>query len=57
MLVRSRWRMEDFISVEVDPALKKDTAWGLSKSTWSMREFGALAQEAMKNASLGKGES
>lgn len=50
MLVRSRRHSEDFISVEVDPGIKQDTAWGLSKSAWSMREFGALAQEALESA-------
>ncbi|HEY1049803.1 MAG TPA: carbon-nitrogen hydrolase family protein [Prosthecobacter sp.] len=57
MLVRSRRHMEDFISVEVDPGIRQDSAWGLSKSAWSMREFGALAQAAIKGASLGKAAS
>lgn len=47
ILVRSRRHVEDFITVEVDPAIKQDMAWGLSKSAWSLREFGPLAQEAL----------
>jgi len=48
ILVRSRRHVEDFIFADVDTTLKRDTAWGLTKSAWSLREFGALLAEAAK---------
>lgn len=39
MLVRSRRHREDFIFVDIDPAVQ-DKAWGVGKSLWSAREFG-----------------
>ena len=48
ILVRSQRHVEDFISADVDTSRKPDTAFGLSKSAWSLREFGALMAEAAK---------
>ena len=39
ILVRSRRQVEDFLLAEIDPAHPPSTAWGLSKSAWSWREF------------------
>jgi predicted amidohydrolase len=48
ILVQSRRHQEDFITAEIDPNHRQDTAWGLSKSAWSFREFAPFVQEAMK---------
>ncbi len=41
IVVRSRRHHEDFIFADIDLGLAEDNAWGLSKSGWSFREFGA----------------
>ena len=41
IVVRSRRHHEDFIFADIDLDLASDNAWGLSKSGWSFREFGA----------------
>jgi predicted amidohydrolase len=48
ILVQSRRHQEDFITAEIDPNHQQDTAWGLSKSAWSFREFAPFVAEAMK---------
>jgi predicted amidohydrolase len=48
ILVQSRRHQEDFITAEIDPNHQQDTAWGLSKSAWSYREFAPFVVEAMK---------
>jgi len=48
LLVQSRRHQEDFITAEIDPHHPQDTAWGLSKSAWSFREFAPFVAEAMK---------
>jgi predicted amidohydrolase len=48
ILVQSRRHQEDFITAEIDPNHQQDTAWGLSKSAWSYREFAPFLAEAMK---------
>ncbi len=48
ILVQSRRHQEDFITAEIDPNHQQDTAWGLSKSAWSFREFAPFMAEAMK---------
>ncbi len=48
ILVQSRRHVEDFITAEIDPLHKQDSAWGLSKSAWSFREFAPLVAEPMK---------
>jgi predicted amidohydrolase len=48
ILVQSRRHQEDFITAEIDPNHQQDTAWGLSKSAWSYREFAPFVAEAMK---------
>ncbi len=48
ILVQSRRHQEDFITAEVDPHHPQDTAWGLSKSAWSFREFAPFVAEAIK---------
>lgn len=40
IMVRSRRHHEDFIFADIDPDVT-DTAWGVGKSLWSAREFGA----------------
>jgi len=45
--------MEDFIVADVDAGGRPDMAWGLSKSAWSHREFGAFLEEAMKESPYG----
>jgi predicted amidohydrolase len=45
MIVRSRRHREDFIFVDVDPAVS-DKAWGVGRSLWSAREFGQLLLDA-----------
>lgn len=47
IIVQSRRHAEDFITAEMDVSSRPDTAWGLTKSAWSLREFGAIAQAAM----------
>jgi predicted amidohydrolase len=41
MVVRSRRHREDFIFADIDPAVN-DQNWGVGRSLWSAREFGAL---------------
>jgi hypothetical protein len=41
MVVRSRRHREDFIFVDVDPAVT-DKAWGVGRSLFSAREFGKI---------------
>ena len=48
ILVRSRRHVEDFIMVDVDPSIAPGTAFGLTKSAWSHREFGRFLDEATK---------
>ncbi len=50
IVVRSRRHAEDFILAEIDVSKRPDRAWGLSKSAWSYREFGALLAEAAREA-------
>jgi predicted amidohydrolase len=50
IVARSRRHVEDFIMADVDASRKPDQAWGLSKSAWSYREFGALLAEAAREA-------
>jgi predicted amidohydrolase len=50
ILVRSRRHVEDFIFADLDLSKGPDQAWGLTKSGWSYREFGALLAEAAKEA-------
>jgi predicted amidohydrolase len=45
IVVRSRRHREDFIVVDVDPAVI-DKAWGVGKSLWSAREFQKQLAEA-----------
>ncbi len=45
MLVRSRRHKEDFLFADVDPA-PTDRGWGVGRSLWSAREFGAILAEA-----------
>jgi len=52
ILVQSRRHQEDFITAEIDPHHKQDTAWGLSKSAWSFREFAPFVAEAMKQGGV-----
>ena len=49
ILVQSRRHQEDFIIAEIDPHHPQDTAWGLSKSAWSFREFAPLVAEAINS--------
>jgi hypothetical protein len=35
-------------TAEIDPNHHQDSAWGLSKSAWSFREFAPLVAETMK---------
>ena len=53
ILVRSRRQEEDFITADISPDPKAPTAWGLSRSAWSYREFAPFMQEAMKAAQGG----
>ena len=39
-----------FIMADIDASKGPDTAWGMSKSAWSHREFGALLDQAMKDS-------
>jgi len=47
--VQSRRQVEDFITAEIDLSVPPATAWGLTKSAWSYREFSSFMDEAMKN--------
>ncbi len=47
MLVRSRRHKEDFLFADVDPA-PTDRGWGMGRSLWSAREFGAMLADAAK---------
>lgn len=47
MIVRSRRHREDFIFVDVDPAVN-DRGWGVGKSLWSAREFGQHLLDAVR---------
>lgn len=47
MIVRSRRLKEDFIFIDVDPAVN-DRGWGVGRSMWSAREFGKFLTEAAK---------
>jgi predicted amidohydrolase len=46
IVVRSRRMREDFIFAEVDPELAQDKGWGIGRSAWSHREFGAILDDA-----------
>jgi predicted amidohydrolase len=50
IIVRSRRHAEDFIMADVDPAQAADRAWGVGRSLWSQREFGALLADAAAEA-------
>jgi len=43
--VRSRKHREDFIFVDIDPAVN-DKGWGVGRSRWSAREFSKQLLEA-----------
>lgn len=47
IVVRSRRHVEDFIFCDVHDTAP-DTTWGLGRSRWSAREFGALSLEAAR---------
>lgn len=46
-MTRSRRHKEDFIMADLDLSKDPDKSWGLTKSAWSFREFGALLAEAI----------
>jgi predicted amidohydrolase len=48
ILARSQRQVEDVVVCDVDLTVKPDTAWGLTKSAWSYREFHTLVEQAMK---------
>ena len=48
MIVRSRRLKEDFIFIDVDPAVN-DRGWGMGRSKWSAREFDKFLVEAAKS--------
>jgi predicted amidohydrolase len=48
IMARTRRQVEDFMVCDLDMTFKQDTAWGVSKSVWSFREFAPLVQEAIK---------
>ena len=48
IIARTRRHVEDFMVCDLDMSFKQDTAWGLSKSAWSFREFAPFVQEAIK---------
>ena len=50
ILVRSRRHVEDFLISDVDPAPSTESAWGLSRSAWSHREFKGFLEEAAQQA-------
>ena len=50
IVVRSRRHVEDFIVADIDATRGPDMFWGMSKSAWSHREFGALLDQAMKES-------
>jgi len=47
IVVRSRRHQEDFFFTDADPKAN-DRGWGLGRSRWSAREFGAALAEAAK---------
>jgi predicted amidohydrolase len=47
ILIRSRRHEEDFISIEIDPAVEPGRSWGLTRSAWSYREFGSHLENAL----------
>lgn len=49
IVVQSRRHVEDFITAEIDLSVPPATAWGLTRSAWSYREFSSFVDEAMKN--------
>lgn len=49
ILVRSRRQVEDFLLAEIDPSHPQSTAWGLSKSAWSWREFHTELEAAARD--------
>jgi predicted amidohydrolase len=50
MIAKSNRHQEDFIMADIDTSKRQDTAWGLSKSAWSYREFHTFVEEAMGEA-------
>ena len=50
IVARSRRHVEDFIMADVDVSKGPDRAWGLTKSAWSFREFGAMLAEAARES-------
>ncbi len=50
ILIQSRRHAEDFLMADLDFTKGPDTAWGLTKSAWSHREFGGLLAEALKSS-------
>ncbi|MEQ1842655.1 MAG: carbon-nitrogen hydrolase family protein [Verrucomicrobiales bacterium] len=55
ILVRSRRHQEDFIAIEVEVDHEQDSMRGLSKSSWSYREFKPYLDEALETAKKVKG--
>lgn len=51
ILVRTRRHQEDVLVAEIDPSVRPDQAWGLSKSAWSYREFKGFLEEALPQKS------
>jgi len=49
MVARSRRHREDFIFVDIDPAVN-DKNWGVGRSLWSAREFGKLLLAAAERS-------
>jgi predicted amidohydrolase len=47
IVVRSQRHKEDFLAIDIDTEVP-DRAWGLGRSLWSAREFGAKLMEVMK---------
>lgn len=47
IVARTRRHVEDFLMADIDTNAAPDTAWGLTKSAWSFREFGPLLAAAM----------
>jgi predicted amidohydrolase len=47
-VVFSKLQQEDLIFADVDPPAP-DKSWGVGKSAWSMREFGGMLADAMKD--------
>jgi predicted amidohydrolase len=48
IIARTRRQVEDFMVCDLDMSFKQDSAWGLSKSAWSFREFAPFIEAAMK---------